>query len=69
MRENNFLNLLILNSVVNMIITIDLMKCTETKEITCNEIMKWEEPYSSGSGTWHKNDISPATMKGTIFIH
>jgi hypothetical protein len=32
--------------------------------------MKWEEPYSSGSGTWHKKDISFGTMKGTrIFIH
>jgi len=32
--------------------------------------MKWEEPYSSGSGTWHKKDISFGTMKSTrIFIH
>jgi cell fate regulator YaaT (PSP1 superfamily) len=32
--------------------------------------MKWEEPYSSGSGTWHKKNITFGTMKGTaIFIH
>ena len=44
--------------------------CTESKQNAFNEIMKWEETYSSGSGTWHKMDISFWTMKGTpIFIH
>ena len=51
-----------------MVITIDLMKGTESKQITFNEIKKWEEPYFSGSGTWHKKDISFGTMKGIISI-